>query len=34
MRRALLSVTAAGFLLLVGATPGFSSEVNCGIVMK
>jgi len=34
MRTALLSITGAGFLLLVGAAPSFSSDVNCGIVMK
>jgi hypothetical protein len=34
MRTALLSITGAGFLLLAGATPGFSGDVNCGIVMK
>ena len=34
MRTALLSITGAGFLLLAGAVPGFSSDVNCGIVMK
>jgi hypothetical protein len=34
MRRALLSVTGAGFLLLAGVAPGFASDVNCGIVMK
>ena len=34
MRTALLSITGAGLLLLVGAAPSFSSDVNCGIVMK
>ena len=34
MRTALLSITGAGFLLLAGAAPSFSSDVNCGIVMK
>lgn len=34
MRTALLSIAGAGVLLLVGAPPSFSSEVNCGIVMK
>ena len=34
MRTALLSITGAGFLLLAGAAPSFSGDVNCGIVMK
>lgn len=34
MRTALLSITGAGILLLVGVTPSFSGDVNCGIVMK
>ena len=34
MRTALVSITGAGLLLLVGAAPGFSGDVNCGIVMK
>ena len=34
MRTALLSVTAAGFLVLAVAVPGYSGDVNCGIVMK
>ena len=34
MHTALLSITGAGFLLLVGATPSFSGDVNCGIIMK
>jgi hypothetical protein len=34
MRTALLSITGASLLLLVGAAPSFSSDVNCGIVMK
>jgi hypothetical protein len=34
MRTALLTVTGAGFLLLAGAVPSYSSDVNCGIVMK
>ena len=34
MRTALLSITGAGFLLLAGAVPSFSGDVNCGIVMK
>ena len=34
MRTALLSITGAGFLLLAGAAPSFSADVNCGIVMK
>ena len=34
MRTALLSIAGASFLLLVGAAPSFSSDVNCGIVMK
>jgi hypothetical protein len=34
MRTALLSITGAGVLLLAGAAPSISSDVNCGIVMK
>jgi hypothetical protein len=34
MRRALLTVAGAGFLMLVGTAPSFASDVNCGIVMK
>ena len=34
MRTALLTITGAGFLLLAGAAPSYSSDVNCGIVMK
>jgi hypothetical protein len=34
MRTALLSIAGAGVLVLVGLTPSFASDVNCGIVMK
>ena len=34
MRRALLSVTGAGLLMVVGIAPAIASDVNCGIVMK
>ena len=34
MRTALLSITAAGFMVLTVAASGFASDVNCGIVMK
>lgn len=34
MRTALLSIAGAGILVLVGLTPSFASDVNCGIVMK
>lgn len=34
MRRALLTLTGAGLLMLVGTAPSFAADVNCGIVMK
>jgi hypothetical protein len=34
MLRALLTVAAAGMVLLVGTAPSIASDVNCGIVMK
>jgi hypothetical protein len=34
MRRALLTMTGAGLLMLIGTAPSVASDVNCGIVMK
>jgi hypothetical protein len=34
MRKTLLGIAGVSILLLVGATPGFSGGVNCGIVNK